>query len=478
MTRTHARHRRAEAHRSRALGLVIVGAAALAAMTLIAPTRSVVSATPTPADAVAPVGAATSTFTCVGLRQGLQSAVIATSLNDQPVTGTLSVLGQHGVESVRPLRINPHTTYRIALPNRTYHAWSSAVLQWNGGGISVAEALVASGTWTTTPCRSTLSDEWFFGDGVTTLHTGTTLVVANPTPSTAVISARFLTPNGPLEPQALQGVVIPALTTVALPLSKAVVHQSLFATKVTANSGRVVASLVELGLSASQVLTVVQGVTNTPVSSMLAYNVTDPAQVQQFTVTNFSDSPTKVTLSVRLPSGSLPSKVIHLQGSSIGAVDPGVFRGIPRGYPFSISFTSTSKFGVLAIRLARAFPQAIEYRTVETASTLAPAADHLLVIPTGLAGGTSSVSAIGVQSLSKTAITVHFSSLGGAQLLNDVRPPLTLAPRQYVSLSDPLPTAGGRNAIVIDADGPISVSTRAIPGGSPALPGYPAIAIG
>jgi len=399
-------------------------------------------------------------------------------MNDQPVTGTLSVLGQHGVESVRPLRINPHTTYRIALPNRTYHAWSSAVLQWNGGGISVAEALVASRTWTTTPCRSTLSDQWFFGDGVTTLHTGTTLVVTNPTTSTAVISARFLTPNGPLEPQALQGVVVPALTTVALPLSRAVVHQSLFATKVRANSGRVVASLVELGLSGSQVLTVVQGVTDCPVASMLAYNVTDSAQVQQFTVTNFAEVPTEVSLQVRLPSGPLPVKVIHLQGSSLGAVDPQVFRGIPHGYPFSISFTSTAKSGVLAIRLARAFPQAIEYRTVETASSLAPPAGHLLVIPTGLAGGASSVSAIGVQSLSKSTITVHFSSLGGAQLVADVRPPLTLAPRQYVSLSGPLPTAGGRNAIVVDADGEISVSTRAVPGGSPASPGYPAIPVG
>ncbi len=477
MSQAHARHRSFEAHRSRAIGLVVLCASALVAMVLLVPTRNLAKAAPVSADSIASVGAATSTFTCVGLRQGLQSAVIATSLNDVAVTGTLSVLGQHGVESVRPLRINPHTTYRIALPNRTYHAWSSAVLQWNGGGISVAQALVGVGTWTTTPCRSTLSDTWFFGDGVTTLHTGTTLVVANPTTSTAVISARFLTPNGPLEPQALQGVVIPALTTVALPLSKSVVHQSLFSTKVTANSGRVVASLVELGLSASQVLTVVQGATSCPVSSILPYTVTNANEVQQFTVTNFSAAPTDVTLQVHLPSGVLPAKVIHLQGSSIGAVDPGVFRGIPQGYPFSISFTSKAKSGVLALRLSRAFPQAIEYRTVETAVALAPASAHLLVVPTGLAGGPSAVAAVGVQSLSTEPITVHFSSLGGAQLARDIRPPLTLAPHQFVALSGPLPTAGGRNALVVDASGPIVVSTRANPGGSPAGPGYSGLRI-
>jgi hypothetical protein len=399
-------------------------------------------------------------------------------MNDVAVTGTLTVLGQHGVESVRPLLINPHTTYRIALPNKVFHAWSSAVLQWNGGGISVAQALVADGTWTTTPCRSTLSDSWYFGDGVTTLHTATTLLVANPTTSTAVISARFLTPGGPLEPQALQGVVIPAQTTVALPLSKSVVHQSLFATKVTANSGRVVASLVELGLSASQVLTVVQGATSTPVASLLAYNVTNATEVQQYTVTNFAENPTSVTLQVRLPSGPLPATVIHLQGSSIGAVDPAMFRGIPRGYPFSISFTANRGSGVLAIRLDRAFPQAIEYRTVETATALSPSTSSAVVVPTGLAGSPSAVAAVGVQSLARTPITVHFTSVGGAQVVRDVRPPLTLAPRQFVALAGPLATAGGRNAIVINASGPVVVSSRAAPGGSPAGPGYPAVAVG
>ncbi len=478
MTRRHARHRSYEAHRSRAIGLVAVCAAAVGAMVLVAPTQTVVEPAPTPANRIAPVGASTSTFTCVGLRQGLSSAVIATSMNDIAVTGTLTVLGQHGVESVRPLRINPHTTYRIALPSRTYHAWSSAVLQWNGGGISVAQALVASGTWTTTPCRSTLSNNWFFGDGVTTLHTGTTLVVANPTTSTAVVSARFLTPSGPLEPQALQGVVIPALTTVALPLAKSVVHQSLFATKVTANSGRVVASLVELGLSASQVLTVVQGVTSCPTSSVLPYLVTSTREVQQFTVTNFSATPTDVVLQVRLPSGPLTSKTIHLQGSSLGAIDPAIFRGIPQGYPFSIRFRSTTKTGVLAIRLDRAFPQSIEYRTVETAQTLSPRSSRYMVVPTGLSGGESAVAAVGVQSLSNTSITVHFGSVGGAQFVHDVRPPVVLAPHQYVALSGPLATAGGRNALVIEASGDFSVSTRANPGGSPAGPGYEGVPIG
>jgi hypothetical protein len=53
-----------------------------------------------------------------------------------------------------------------------------------------------------------------------------------------------------------------------------------------------------------------------------------------------------------------------------------------------------------------------------------------------------------------------------------------LAPRQFVALAGPLATAGGRNAIVIDASGPVVVSSRAAPGGSPAGPGYPAVAVG
>ena len=478
MTKRHARHRSYEAHRTPAMLLVGLGVVGVAALSLLTPSQGISPSAATPADAVAPAGSISSTFTCVGMRQGLSSAIVASSANSQAVTGTLTVLGQHGVESVRRLQIEPKTTYRIALPNRTFHAWSSAVIQWNGGGISVAQTLAVANTWTTTPCRSTVSDAWYFGDGVTTLHTGTTLVVANPTSTTAVISAQFFTPHGPLEPQGLQGVVIPAQSTVALGLSQSVVHQSLFATKVTANSGRVVASLVELGLSGSQVLTVVQGVTSCPKASMLPFTVISQNQVQQFTVTNFSPNPTMVSMSVQLPSGSLPTQVIHLEGRSIGAIDPALFRGIPHGYPFSIRFTSSSSAGVLAIRLDRAFPQAVEYRTVETARATTPAATQVLLNPIGLAGGRSSIAALGIQSMSSATMTVHFASLGGGQLTHDIRPPLVLGPHQYVSVGAGIATAGGRNAVIVSSSGQIVLSSRANPGGSPAGPGYEAVPFG
>ncbi|MEI6700419.1 MAG: DUF5719 family protein [Actinomycetota bacterium] len=478
MSRLHGRRSTHEPRRAGAIALFVVLVAFLVGLGAFRPDSGIGSTPPLAVDAVAASSASSSTFYCAGLREGLSSGIVVTNTTSAVVSGTMSLLGQHGLFRKQPIVVPPRTVLRFNVQVRTHHAWSTAMLQFNGGGVAVAEALAGERAWSTTPCASTVQDHWYFADGVTTLRTGSTLVLANPSVSTAaVVSTSFFTPDGVREPQAFQGVVVPPLSTVTLSLGRYVLHQAQFATEVSAISGRVVAAIVELGLVHSSVVTVVPGQVDLPGSSIIPYVVDEKGQVQQFALANFAEVSTEVRLSVVLPSGRLPSKVMSLPPRSLSSVPVSAFDGIPKGYPFSVSFSTKYPGRVLAARLDVAHSRGVEFRSVETARGLSTLRDRLFSAPVGLTNGRAILGPFGIQSLSDRQVTVTFSTIGAGTQQEHAYRSLVLGPHQFVSINGGIDTSGGTRGIVLESTGSVAMSSRAIPGGSAAEVGFVAVSL-
>ena len=478
MSRQHGRRSTNEPRRAGAIALLVVLVAVLIGLGTFRPHHGIGATPLVAADAVAAADATSSTFYCAGLREGLSSGVIVTNTTDVAASGTMSLLGQHGLFRKQQIVIPANSVLRFGVEVRTHHAWSTAMLQFTSGGIAVTEALAGESAWSTTPCTSTVQNHWYFADGVTTLRTGSTLVVANPSASTAaVVSTSFLTHAGVREPQPFQGVVVPPLTTVTLSLGRYVLHQPQFATEVSAISGRVVASIVELGLERSSVVTVVPGQVDLPTSSIIPYVVDETGQAQQFDLANFSESSSEIRLSVVLPSGSLPSKSMSLPPRSITSVPVSAFNGIPKGYPFSLTLTASDPGRVLAARLDLAHARGIEFRSVETARGLSTLSRQLFSAPVGLTNGRAILGPFGIQSLSDRQVTLTFSTIGAGSRRDNAYRSLVLGPHQFVAINGGIDTAGGTRGIVLESTGSVAMSSRAIPGGSAAEVGYVAVSL-
>jgi hypothetical protein len=227
-------------------------------------------------------------------------------------------------------------------------------LHWNG--------LVASA-----PCVSSSTTTSYLADAVSTRHTSSVVTLANPSSSAvAVVSVTAVTTAGLVHPAPLQGIVIPPLRSIPVDLATYVLNQSSFAIAVTALSGRIVASEVELGWGQNRILTILPGRPALSGVNVLGFENKTATQGQVVTLTNFSAQPVTVEEQVTLPSGLLAPSSLTVPANATVGQSMQSFPGVPKDFPFTIAVRGAA--GVLSVaRVDRVSDGMALWRSAEVA---------------------------------------------------------------------------------------------------------------
>ena len=218
----------------------------------------------------------------------------------------------------------PANSIERVLVNEVVAAPATAVMvEADGGELAVTHDLEGPLGRDGGPCASASSDIWHFAWGDTSRDVRSLMVLFNPFPGDAVVDFSFVTIDGPREPRALTGVVVPGRSVVVVDVGAEVARRDQVSTTVTARTGRVVAERLQTfddteemleGADPRRGLTVDLGV---PV----------PAEVW-------------VHPSVRLAEGLVETIVVYNPGSATAEVDVEVLlgdRGLGGVEPFELS---------------------------------------------------------------------------------------------------------------------------------------------
>jgi hypothetical protein len=206
--------------------------------------------------AIAPAGAATSTWYCTAgtaVPNGMADhTVVMANTGSDDRTATLTVVaGDLKREGVPPAGALPDPVVRklpvpagervtLRLGDVVQAPLAAAVVEVDGGGVAVEHAVNGPQGADVTPCSSFAAPAWHFAWGTTTRDAHELVVFFNPFPSPATIDGEFMTEDGPREPTRLQGFPVPPRSVVGIDLGDDVTRSEEVAATFRARSGRVV----------------------------------------------------------------------------------------------------------------------------------------------------------------------------------------------------------------------------------------------
>lgn len=119
---------------------------------------------------------------------------------------------------------------------------SAAVLDWSGAPVQASVVDAVGGLNTRVNCAPSATDQWDLVGFDTTLGSVSTLVLANPTTTSAVANLAIATPSGPVNLSLATGIEVPPLNQTVINLADYVPNVDAFAVRVSTTAGRVVAS--------------------------------------------------------------------------------------------------------------------------------------------------------------------------------------------------------------------------------------------
>ena len=122
----------------------------------------------------------------------------------------------------------------------------AALVEAFGGGVSVTHEVVGALGRDSGPCASTTSSTWHFAWGDTSIDARSLVALFNPFPGDAVADFRFVTIDGPRQPQALTGVVVPGESVVVVDVGQEIARRDQVSATVTTRAGRVVAERLQV----------------------------------------------------------------------------------------------------------------------------------------------------------------------------------------------------------------------------------------
>lgn len=232
---------------NRRIPVVVVLVAALAALALV----EVDDGAPEPVGSVAayamPVAdepqALSSTWFCAASQPsggGGEASLVLLVANgsDERRSGTVTWMPAGADPVAQPLEIAPREGLALSASDTVTAEAVSAVVEVDGGGVAVDHAVEPAGA--VAPCSSSASDRWYLANGATTVDASQTLSLFNPFPDDAIVDVTFATEQGRDEPEALQGLPVPARSTTRVEVGEAVRRREVTATSVIARRGRLV----------------------------------------------------------------------------------------------------------------------------------------------------------------------------------------------------------------------------------------------
>ena len=215
-----------------------------------------------------------------------------------PTTTTTSPAGPPTADVSLP----PHSRVVYKMSTLAQAPLVSAIIEVDGGLVSVEHELTGDLGRATAPCSTTVSSSWSFPWGVTTRGNRELLVFMNPFPDDATVDVAFATDEGVRNTVRFSGFVVPGRSVVGAYVDEDVTRKEQVSAQVTVRGGRLVVDRVATftAIDGREGLTVGLGAPVSAETWMFPDGLTGPGLAEQIVVYNPGTRVAETQVEVRL----------------------------------------------------------------------------------------------------------------------------------------------------------------------------------
>ncbi len=269
--------------------------------------------------------------------------IVITSVADRAVTATVTVMpGGDAAPVSSTVDVAAREEVRVDVADVLEAAEPGVVVEVVGGQAAVAHEIRGQDDVASEPCARRAATDWYFAAGTTVRGAEQFLALFDPFGDDAIVDVSFLTDTGVQEPDALQGLVVPRRSRVAVPVHDHVQRQQVVAIHVHARSGRVVAerSTTFDGTTPEEAparkgISLALGATHPERTWSLPFGTTEDGGAALVGVANFGSVASNVEVEVILPGDTaLGPESVPVPARSVVTVD--VSERVPEGSPFAV----------------------------------------------------------------------------------------------------------------------------------------------
>ncbi len=467
------------------LVLVVVVVAGVGVAAGARGTPAPVSPLAVPASMVSPANAESSAWYCTGQTTsagGAPGFLLLTNTTGRAVAATVREETDTGSVENAAVSVPGRGDLVPSVPAATSGSWLSAIVTVAGGGVAVSQVVASSSGWSVSPCQSTTSAAWFFAGGSTAGSNGLYVSLLNPTSTPVVVDLSFATPAGVVHPINFQGIVLQPDQVVADDVGSEVQNQSIVSTTVTARTGRIVASEVQVYAAPTSGLSLVAG-SNAPQGTWFIPQSEETAgATSAIDVFNPGQVPESVSVHLRLPSGPLAPLQHTVAPGSTWVLRTSRQTRIPVGATYSARIGATGGPGVVVGRAVAApdtaqSPQAGVAGAIDGLSTFSSSGGWIIPGPGSSAQvPVSNVTPESMAFMNTSNATEHFSASVVTATKHTVLVTGALAPGATAQVGGSALAPVGLNPVLVRSTGTMAVSDDVGPTGMVGvvtMPGLP-----
>lgn len=452
--------------------VVVVGAALIDQAVGPPPSPAVPSALS--ASTITGTAATATSWYCAGGTTGFgaqaNTTIYVTNTGTGTVAGAVSTTintGKASVPTRQTISVPARTTIAVNPGILAPMGYGASTLTFAGGGIGVSQVAAGPDGWTTVPCASATSANWYFATGATTPGSQLVLTLYNPTSTEAVTNVTFDTDAGVLTPQLYQGLVVPAGQTVVENVGDYVQSRPTIAAVVSAQSGQIVADQLQLVSTTGKTgLALTLGAPSVAPHWYFS-QTTNPAAAGSgvsFMLSNPGPTAEKAVVTVGLSQGSVAPVIVAVPARSVVPFAATTANRIPRQVPYSMAIFSTGGSGLVVAREVVAPDGASQPGFGTMLGTPAPTEHWLVPAPgAGSAPGApvASVGSVAVSNPGTATARVTVAPLGGTGAQSKV---LLVKPHSLLVLAQA--PVGGLVTLDVRSDVPVAVEEDNVPSGA------------
>ena len=402
------------------VGIIIVVVAAITAAAVagrVDASDSASNATPDIASARFPPAGAPSTAwycaegTAVPGGRGDERVYVA-NVGDHPVRADVTVMpGADQAPKTTTLPVAARSSESVRIGDVLAAAEVGVLVEVTGGAAVVSHSVSSGADLGVGPCARGPAATWDFAAATTARGAQLWLALYNPFSDDAIVDLHFLTDQGLIAPEKLQGFVVPRRTRVSVPVHETVSRDSLVATQVIVRRGRAIAeqSLTLDGTDGRAGLALSLGAPAAARTWHFPTGIVTASRRQDIVVANPSTVPTQVKVSIDLDGTATldPQTVTVPPGTAVKAD----LARVPKGTGFSV--TVTAPVPVVAETIVGVVaPSPVITRGVATALGMTRAARRWAVAPARVSARSNDVATVLNPGRGPTRVSIRSLSNG------------------------------------------------------------------
>lgn len=378
--------------------------------------------------------------------------VYVANIGREPSRAVLTVFsGADQTPKVTSFDVPGGSVHEVHLADVLAVAEPGVLVEVRGGRAVVSHGVTGNGDAGIGPCAREPAEQWQFAGATTAKGATLWLALFNAFSDDAIVDVRFLTDKGPVEPEALQGFVVPRRTRVTVPVHDFARRDNLVATDVMVRRGRVVAeqSLVLDGTDGRKGLALTLGVPAAARRWEVATGLLASGRTQTLAIANPGTEPALVRVAPRLDGDAEVAPIELLV--PVRSVVPVDLTVIPPDIGFSLAVRSEQPV-IAETTMALSAPQVVADRGLATALGSPEVARRWVVSPARASDRSRDLVTVLNPGSRRAVFTVRVVFDGDVEIVGDINERIALAPgeRRVLDLAEAGVPAGA--ALVVSGN--------------------------